>query len=99
MEDVELPYLSFKDIVNEIEKHPASELVSFDYNAVNGYSTFLFRGTDGEVVAKFTFDEVSDDMVERAKAVLDHLSTTHKVTITQEEIQDIWDAEVNGFSL
>jgi hypothetical protein len=86
--------VDFKDVVAEIETHEASHLVMFDRNAASGYVTFKFYGTNGELMGKLTFDEVSEDMVPRAKAVLDFLSSTPRSMNSipyQEAVQSAWD--------
>lgn len=85
------PTVSFNDVVAEIETHDAANLIMFDRNSVNGYVTFKFYGTGGQLEGKLTFDEVTEDMAHRAKAVLDHLSTTTKAVLFQDEVQNIWD--------
>jgi hypothetical protein len=90
---------TYKDLVEGIEAHERSEFVGIERNDVNGYVTIQFRGTDGEVISKMSFDEISEDMIPRAHAVLDYLATTHLSTISQQDINAIWDADLPGFSL
>jgi hypothetical protein len=40
-----------------------------------------------------TFDELEEDMVDRAKAVLDFLSKTHRTPSYQEDVEAVWSAD------
>lgn len=90
MDEDELPQADFEQIVERIEEHGMAELVMFDRHPVNGNVTFKFYGTDAQMKGKLVFDEVSDDMVDRAHAVLDLLATTNNVE--QREVERVWDS-------
>jgi hypothetical protein len=82
--------MSFTDLELEIGCFEASELVNVERNAVNGYVTFRFYDTTGDLAGKLTFDEIEDDMVERTKAVIDHLASTENTILYQDEIESVW---------
>lgn len=92
-DDDELPLtMSFNELQSGIECLEASELVTVERNEVNGYINFRFYDTTGDIVGKMTFDEIEDDMVERTKAVIDHVASTDSTILYQNEVESIWDA-------
>jgi DNA-directed RNA polymerase subunit H (RpoH/RPB5) len=91
MSDEDFPQMSFKDLQLEIDCLEASELVTVERNDVNGYVSFRFYDTAGDLAGKLTFDEIEDDMVGRTKAVIDHLASTEHTVLYQDEIESVWD--------
>ncbi len=93
MTDDDFPQtMSFAEMSFDISCLEASELVTVERNSVNGYVTFKFYETSGELAGKMTFDEIEDDMVARTKAVIDHLASTEHTILYQNEVESVWDA-------
>lgn len=84
--------LDYTTLVREIEQHETSSLVMIDRNEVNGYLTFRFYDTSGELAGKLTFDEIEEDMIGRVNAVTDHLASYEDVVAYQTEVETAWDA-------
>lgn len=94
----DFPAASFEEIVAEIETHDAFELVMFDRSPSSGYVTIMFYERSGESAGKLTFDEPEEDMVFRAKAVLDFLSTTTGSVEYMVDVQSVWDSAEMSFN-
>lgn len=89
-DDIEIPGVSYDELVSEINKHEASHLIMLDRNDVNGMVMFRFYGKDSQCKGQLRFDSIDDDMAFRAGAVLDFLSQTENFVIDQMEIEGVW---------
>lgn len=91
----DFPPVRLEDIMAEIQEHDASHLVTSERNSVNGYVTFRFYDMDDELQIKMTFDDLSEDMGVRAKAVLDYLASAEGFVL-EADIQRVWDRDPNA---
>lgn len=86
------PATTVEEVRAAIADHEASHLVTIERNDVNGYVTFRFYAENDALAGKLTFDELSDDMADRAKGVLDFLSSTEHVPLYQTDVEERWEA-------
>lgn len=93
-EDDDYPPVTVEDLQIEIDEHEASYLLTINRNPVNGMVTFRFCEESGNPVGELVFDELEEDMGERAKAVLTYVSTIDHFILYQNDVERVWSADV-----
>lgn len=93
-EDGDYPPVTVEDLQIEIDEHEASHLLTINRNPVNGMVTFRFFEESGNPVGELVFDEIEEDMGERAKAVLTYIWAIDHFILYQNDVERVWSADV-----